>query len=180
MPAEYRSRRNEMRNNRHQDNRARRAVKDSRREERVARLDIARRVNARVAQHENNFTDDTAIRALSHSTANHFFLDPIFDSEEDFPFIDVFHLSRLSSFSPFDFEVVRHELQFGDYQESEPSLTDTDIDEQTESFNFPESKQGYCAIDQEEISHGDSCRRIKQVPTGAPRICAHNAKQPST
>ena len=52
---------------------------------------------------------------------------------------------------------------FDDYREPHPSLTDSEIDEHTESFNFPEFKQGYCAIDQEEIMRGESCRRIKKV-----------------
>jgi hypothetical protein len=55
---------------------------------------------------------------------------------------------------------------FGFFHE-QPGLTDTEVDTVTETFDFPESKQGYCAIDQEEITHGDACRRIKQVHTSA-------------
>jgi hypothetical protein len=54
---------------------------------------------------------------------------------------------------------------FGAYEEPEPGLTDSDIDKHTESFEFPEFRKGYCAIDQEEIEHGEGCRRIIQVMT---------------
>jgi hypothetical protein len=50
-----------------------------------------------------------------------------------------------------------------DSDEQQTSLTDTEIDRHTESFEFLDSKQGRCAIDQEDIRQGDSCRRIKQV-----------------
>ncbi len=48
--------------------------------------------------------------------------------------------------------------------EEQPGLTDSDIDRHTEFFNFPNSKKGCCAIDQETFTPGDSCRRIKQEP----------------
>jgi hypothetical protein len=155
MPADYCYRRNEIRNNRRQDSRARRSINDARRQERVARLEIARYENARAdaAQHQNNeMRNNAAIQEALTPSTTHTFSDFIFDYED-----------RLSAIITLDFEVDLHVPHFHYYQESRP-LTDTDIDEYTESFTFPEFKQGFCAIDQEEIRHGDSCRRIIQVP----------------
>jgi hypothetical protein len=56
---------------------------------------------------------------------------------------------------------------YREYQEPEPSLTESDIDKHTEFFEFPEFKQGFCVIDQEEIMQGDRCRRILKVRSRA-------------
>jgi hypothetical protein len=97
-----------------------------------------------------------------------YFSDPFLDRLDRFEmhFRSVSFSARFLSVSFFD----------GDLYPPRPSLTESDINKYTDTFDFPEFKQGYCAIDQEEIQRGDSCRRIKQVakregcmPTGCER-----------
>ncbi len=68
--------------------------------------------------------------------------------------------------SPSYFEEQEDSEEEEEEEELQPGLTDSDIDRHTELFNFPNFKDGCCAIDQEAFTPGDSCRRIKQA---APR-----------
>ncbi len=152
MPADFRYRRNEIRNSRRQDARTRRALNSERRHERVARLDIARHENSEIG-------GGTEIQGAPAPRAEPNPFDVvIIDDDDDYDWI--FN----HSFSPVHFESFNFGMDqiFGGSMEPKPCLTDIEID--------------HCAIDQEDIGHGDPCRRIKKVPTGAARMRSHERR----